>query len=66
MQTKISSGFAILDVKSGRDELNAHFSTGSKEKIPVTITGFITDVWSDDDGISREFQIDVSEITAEA
>ncbi|CCV12956.1 hypothetical protein [Mesorhizobium sp. STM 4661] len=63
MKTKISSGFALLDVKSGRDELNAHFATGPKTPIPVTITGFTTGIWSDDDGVSREFGIDVRELT---
>lgn len=57
---KITSDFAILDVKNGRKKLSKEVET---EAIPVTIKGYITKVWGADDGESQEFQVDIKSIT---
>ena len=69
---KITSNFAVLDVKDGRQELNRHFAGQSalggdnpELRIPITITGYIDCVWGDDDGISREFGIVVEKLILE-
>lgn len=59
---KITSGFALLDVKSGRKGLSKHFGGESYpdvKKIPVTIKGFIAGQWGGDDGTSIEFHVEV-------
>lgn len=58
---KISSDFAILDVKVGRGKLDKIISD-HKHRIPVTLTGFITDTHSGDDGVSIEFSVDVAAV----
>lgn len=70
---KITSGFAVLDVKEGRQDLTRHFAKlprGSAVpqhlRIPVTITGFINDIHSDDDGVSREFGVAVTSVTTDS
>lgn len=69
---KLSSNFAILDVENGRKALARHFAkrplTGKcpeDMKVPVTITGFIDEIWGGDDGISQEYSIKVETITQE-
>jgi len=73
---KIGSGFAILDVKQGRKGLANLFRVRKprpngcgdmpvQKPIPVTITGFITDIWGNDDGVSREFEIQVAKVEIE-
>lgn len=68
---KIKSDFALLDVKHGRRQLEKFFNakrveiegvlgTVPEKKIPITIEGFITDQWGGDDGISIEFEIEVT------
>lgn len=57
--SKTTSGFALIDIKTGRKSVGAVIRD-HKKKIPVTITGFITDQWSGDDGESIEFEIDVT------
>jgi hypothetical protein len=71
MAPKIKSDFAILDVKAGRRVLAKHFAarplTGDcpqELRIPVLIYGHIVGVWGRDDGISQEFHVDVSKISA--
>ena len=70
---KLSSNFAILDVKTGRKKL-ANFikknATNFNEdtlppdkRIPVTITGYIGTRWGGDDGTSIEFALDVESVT---
>lgn len=66
---KISSDFAILDVKNGRRALFEHFKPRPRLgpcpeelRIPVTITGYIGDVWSKDDGTSQEFEVQVDSV----
>ena len=65
----IKSDFALLDVKRGRGALfKALGHTGRKPgtgaaPIPVTITGFILGAWGNDDGTSREFEIQVTGVS---
>lgn len=70
---KIQSDFALLDVKTGRGALNKHFAKRPRlgecppaMRIPVTITGYIDDVWGGDDGTSREFSVVVQSVKTEA
>jgi hypothetical protein len=57
-RVKITSDFAILDVKKGRKALLK--SVGNhKHKVPVIIWGFIVGGWSGDDNTSIEFEVDV-------
>jgi hypothetical protein len=61
--TVLKSSFAILDVKQGRGPLFKSLGFPRKDgpaPIPVTITGFIVGAWGEDDGTSREFEVDVS------
>jgi hypothetical protein len=55
MAIKISSDFAILDVKNGRVALAKRINRG--ERVPVTIRGYIDTVHSNDDGTSIEFSL---------
>lgn len=55
--TKLSSDFALLDVKKGRAAL---LKATKGNRIPVTITGYIVGPWSDDDGTNREFEVEVT------
>ncbi len=59
----LKSDFALLDVKQGRGALfKALGYTGRSDAapIPVTITGFLVGAWGDDDGVSREFEVEVT------
>lgn len=64
LPAKIVSKFALLDVTRGRKALANAVDHIKDENIavPVVITGFIVNVWGDDDGTSQEFQIDVTEV----
>jgi hypothetical protein len=59
LPTKITSNFALLDVKVGRKGLEK-FLAPQTHRVPVVIRGYIESAWSDDDGTSIEFQIDVT------
>jgi hypothetical protein len=66
----IKSGFALLDVKSGRQGLYKYFGGDNWSRInkrpkpiKVKIEGYITDIWGNDDGVSREFEIEVKKVT---
>ena len=66
---KLKSEFAILDVKVGRGPLTKRFALRPKFgpcpkdlRIPVVIKGFIDGVHSRDDGVSREFSIEVTSV----
>jgi hypothetical protein len=66
MKFKVTSDFALLDVKFGRKKLAKVFKgkprirpRNSSPRIPVTITGYVIDRWGPDDGTSIEFQVDV-------
>ena len=65
MAEKIDSGFCFLDVKRGRVNLAKRINKlkgfGAPVRIPVTIRGHITDISSQDDGTSIEFEVEVSE-----
>ena len=50
--------FALIDVKKGRKAL-AKLVDGHKQRVPITLSGYITSPWSGDDGESREFEMDV-------
>lgn len=54
---QVTSDFAVLDVKNGREAVKRMVDTG--KRIPVVIHGFIEDVWGNDDGVSREFGVGV-------
>ncbi|EMG53119.1 hypothetical protein WYI_13812 [Ochrobactrum sp. CDB2] len=66
---KLSSEFAILDVKRGRKKLAEHFKDlppfgecPDNLRIPVTIHGYIAGDWGRDDGTSQEFSIMVEKL----
>ena len=60
---KLQSTFALLDVKRGRGALlKVVGGETGLARIPVTITGFITQSWGNDDGESREFTVEVSKV----
>lgn len=61
------SDFAILDIKAGRAKVSKALGVSNEygnpiTKIPVTIKGFIAEQYSGDDGVSREFRIDVATV----
>jgi hypothetical protein len=65
----ITSDYAILDVKKGRGALTKHFAKRPRLgecppefRVPVVITGYIEDVYSTDDGVSREFSVTVESL----
>lgn len=51
--------FAIVDVRGGRKAL-AKLVKDHKRKIPITLKGHIVGQWSGDDGVSIEFDMDVT------
>ena len=57
---KLKSGFAFLDVKSGRQGLKKLVETG--QRVPVTIKGYIGVPVSGDDGESIEFGVEVESV----
>jgi hypothetical protein len=61
LPTKITSEFALLDVKVGRRALSKYLRPQSM-RVPVTIRGFLEYSWSDDDGESIEFAVDVASV----
>jgi hypothetical protein len=70
MEMKITSDFAVLDVKQGRKKLSDHFKARPRLgecpadlRIPVTITGYIDGEHSHDDGVSIEFTVIVENVT---
>ena len=63
---KITSTFALLDVKAGRARLAKEFEPGVdipvEKRRPVVIYGTIVGRWSQDDGTSQEFTIEVTDV----
>lgn len=59
--TALNSEFALVDVKKGRRKLAKRVLAG--ERIPVIFRGFIVSQWSQDDGTSIEFEIEVNSAT---
>lgn len=67
---KLKSDFAILDVMSGRRQLDKKIDKDGKghdlaKPIPVVIRGWITHRHGSCDGISQEFGIKVSSVTVD-
>lgn len=63
----MKADFALLDVKDGRDELlkivgGADGIPATGRRVPVAIYGHITYAWGGDDGISREYEVEVAHI----
>jgi hypothetical protein len=58
-----TSTFALLDVKRGRHRLAARLNKG--DPVPVVIRGFVTRPWGHDDGVSTEFEIEVTALEIE-
>lgn len=54
------SDFALLDVKLGRTSLMKRVERG--EKIRIRVEAVITGVWGGDDGVSREFELEVTSV----
>lgn len=67
---KLHSKSALLDVQHGRKQLERIFAKGrggypaNGERVPVTITGYITHQHGSDDGESIEFGVEVSDVQA--
>ena len=66
---KLSSEFALLDVKNGRKKLAKHFKQRPRlgecpetMRVPVIIHGYIDGIWGNDDGVSQEFEIVVQKL----
>lgn len=66
---KITSDFALLDVKDGRHKLAEHFKgqptfgpCPPELRIPITIVGYIDRQVSRDDGTSIEFSVQVEHL----
>lgn len=66
---KLSSDFALLDVKNGRKKLAKHFKQRPRfgecpetMRVPVIIHGYIDGVWGNDDGVSQEFEVIVQKL----
>jgi hypothetical protein len=64
-----TSGYAMLDVTTGRKALAKWFEdaphagpTPTAFRIPVTIKAEVVGVWGSDDGISQEFDLEVSSL----
>lgn len=65
---KYTSDFVLLDIKSGRASLARLFGCGGYSdneksvRIPVTIKGFITHRHGNDDGVSIEYGVEVTNL----
>ncbi len=62
---KLQSNFAILDVKRGRASLLDACDKQDRQPglfLPVTITGFITGIHGNYDGVSQEFKVQVESV----
>ncbi len=68
---RYTSGFALIDIKSGRAALAKLFGpggypeAGQTVRIPVTIQGYITHRHGGDDGISIEYGVEVESLQIE-
>lgn len=69
---KLSSDFAILDIKKGRAGLARWFNARPligvcppKLRVHVIIEGYISHIQSNDDGTSQEFSVVVEKLTAD-
>lgn len=55
-----TSGYGLVDITVGRSALKKHVEKGGTVK--VVIYAEITEWISGDDGVSREFQLDISKM----
>ncbi|MBN8928031.1 MAG: hypothetical protein J0H19_15580 [Rhodospirillales bacterium] len=68
---RYTSGFALIDIKSGRVSLsklfgpNGYPKDGQTVRIPITIQGYITHRHSSDDGVSIEYGVEVESLQIE-
>jgi hypothetical protein len=69
---KLTSEFAIVSIRDGREELAQHFEERPRTgpcpeylRIPITLVGYIDAPWGADDGIDQEFSIKVEQISTE-
>ena len=58
---KLQSTYAMLDVMRGRVGLKKAIERG--KAVSVVIEGEISDMFGNDDGVSREFNVDVKRVT---
>ena len=66
---KITSDYALIDVTIGAKELEKHFENKpvsgpcpEEFLIPVTLTGYISNVFGNHDGTSQQFEMTVANI----
>lgn len=63
---KLKASHAILDVETGRRRLFKRVGPPmTRTRVGVTITGFIDYAWGQDDGVSREFHVTVTDVVVE-
>jgi hypothetical protein len=55
-----TSDFAVISIKRGRDGMKKLVE--KNVEVEVTITGRISGVWGKDDGIDREFSLDINSL----
>jgi len=60
MAPNFKSGFALLDVNTGRKALAKHIERGNKVRLRVDLV--IDYVWGGDDGTSQEFACTVKAV----
>jgi hypothetical protein len=58
---RLSSTYAMLDVKYGRGRLRKALRV-SPRQVPVVIHGFIDGEFGRDDGVSQEFTVHVNKV----
>lgn len=56
---KINSKFGLLDIKEGRQRVIKLLKKG---RVPVTVSGFITEEWNTDD-VSTQFEMEIKSVT---
>jgi hypothetical protein len=66
---KLTSDFALLSIKNDRAKLAKHFQVRPASgpcpdelRIPITLTGYISGVWGQDDGTDQEFTVAVTSL----
>lgn len=59
-----STGFGLIDIGAGRNALYRRQGHGTREfdRIPVVIHAYLTHALGHDDGVSREFALDVQKV----
>ncbi len=59
---RISSDFAILDVKGGRKALDKAMMHSQGVRYKIIIEAEFDNTWSGDDGVSQEFALNVTKM----